>query len=144
LNNNNYAQISGNSLLNVAIGMQLETFDAANPGDERGQTISSNYISSSVAASGSMFLFIGIHLYSKREHLAFMETNGTPLWFPAEWMPFGSPRWKRSNLVTTNNTVIGATASIGYTRRLQCLWHFNRRTVWIGGGSISNANYGCG
>jgi autotransporter-associated beta strand protein len=146
LYNNYYAEITDNDLLNVAIGISPQSYFLANPGDAKGQTISSNYVSASLLGIWLNLVYESASTFDISGNTsAFAPTNGSALWSSPEWDAVEITSIQSGvNVVATNNTIIGTNSPVGgYTTVGYNVWNTpTTGTVVIGGGSVSNANYG--
>ncbi len=144
LYNNYYAEINGNDLMNVAVGISPQSFFLANPGDANGQTICSNYVSASELGVWPNLVYGSASPFDISENTSvFAPTNGSASWFPAEWDAFEFTTIDGVNVLATNNTIIGSTQPVGYNMVGYNIWGAPMDgNVVIGGGSVSNVNYG--
>ncbi|MDR3459626.1 MAG: HYR domain-containing protein, partial [Verrucomicrobiae bacterium] len=142
---NYYAQISDNSLLNVAMGISPQYYYAANPGNLSGQTISSNYISASLLGIWLNQEFVPASTFIIRDNTSvFAPTNGSVLWGLAEWDGIEITSIHEGvTVLATNNIIAGSTSPVGYNTAGYNVWNTPTLSgISIVGGLVSNVSYG--
>jgi autotransporter-associated beta strand protein len=143
LQNNYYAEITGNYLANVAMGMQLCNFNEANAGDTSGQTIADNNVSASLIGVWLNLVYDSASTFVISNNTSsFTLTNGSVLFGLTEWDAFELTSIQGVNVVVTNNTVNGTTAAVGYNTVGYNVWNTPTPGLVIGGGSVNNVTYG--
>ena len=145
LYNNYYAEISGNNLVNVAIGISPQSYWKANPGDVKGQVIRSNSISASLLGIWLNLAYDQAStFYISDNTSSYAPTNGSILYAPAEWdaieiTSIGSA----ASVIASNNVITGPGTNVGYNTVGYNVWNTSPTgSVLIIGGSVSSANYG--
>ncbi len=150
LYNNYYAKIANNSFTNVAIGISPQNFWQANPGDVRGQTITNNQVSASVAGIWLNLIYDSASTFQIVDNTStFAATNGSPLYSALintsnEWTGIKITSIQSSVGVSVKGNVItGPATDVGYYTEGYNVWNTpTTGNITISGGSVSNVDFG--